>query len=124
MIDTYMYAFVEHNAKLNYYIWVIVVPHDKYKKKEKFFRDDEDPLLITVEAVLEKWKRYFDCLRNCDESEKVLIFNLEIENNIECLKPTLEKTKNTNKEVKAVVLNLFKAAGFMGNKIFFNSPFP
>jgi len=44
----------------------------KYKKKERFLRDDKGSLL-TTETILEKWNRYFDSLLNCDELEEVFI---------------------------------------------------
>lgn len=48
-------------------------------------------LITTDEALLVRWKRYFDDLLNCNEPEELLTFNLTNQNNIECPEPTLEE---------------------------------
>lgn len=62
----------------------------KYKKKEQFLKDDVGSLITTDEALLERWKRHFDDLLNCNEPEGMLTFNKINENNNESLESTLK----------------------------------
>jgi len=63
----------------------------KYKKKERFLKDNVGSLITTDEALLERWKTYFVDLLNCNEPEEMLTFNITNENNKECPESTLEE---------------------------------
>lgn len=43
------------------------------------------------QRLLERWKRYFDNLLNCNGPEEMLTFNTINDNKIECPAPTLEE---------------------------------
>jgi len=57
-------------------------------------------LITTEEALIERWKSYFDDLLNCNEPEELLTFNLTNENHIGCLEPTLEEIEMQIKTLK------------------------
>jgi len=48
-------------------------------------------LITTDEALIRRWKIYFDDLLNCNEPEELLAFSITNENNNECPESTLEK---------------------------------
>jgi hypothetical protein len=72
----------------------------KYKRKERFFKDNMGSLITTNKALIERWKRYFDDLLNCNEPEELLTFSLNNENNNECPEPTLEEIEIQLKTLK------------------------
>ncbi|KAL4092204.1 hypothetical protein QTP88_026743 [Uroleucon formosanum] len=72
----------------------------KYKRNERFLKDNNGSLITTNEALIERWKRYLDDLLNCNEPEKMLTFSLTNENNNGCPEPTLEEIKIQLKTLK------------------------
>jgi hypothetical protein len=73
------------NKRLNYLT-------GRYKKKEKFLKDDDGSLVTTNEA--KKWGDYFDILLNCEEPDKVFNLNLDTGEEQQCLEPLLDEIRS------------------------------
>lgn len=75
------------------------------KKKERFLKNDMGTFKISVETLLEKWKRYFDDLFNCNEPEDTLNLNI-INGNNKYPEPTLEEIEIQIKILKIINFQL------------------
>jgi len=72
----------------------------KYKKKERFLKDNMGSLITMDEALIARWKSYFEDLLNCNDPEEMLTFSINNENNNECPEPTLEEIEIQIKTLK------------------------
>lgn len=51
----------------------------RYKKRERFLREDDGLLFTEQKKILEKWAGYFEKLLNCDDpAENFLEWNLKV----------------------------------------------
>lgn len=65
----------------------------RYKKKERYLKNDDGSLITTNEELTKKWRYYIDNLLICEKTDDVYSFDLEIGEEQKCVEPSLEEIR-------------------------------